>query len=295
MALKALSKELHPSLGTFDGITLDPRDLKPNPDFNGRVELPDVAKFKRDFLDPRVGQIQPISIWKHPQTGQAIILDGVTRWRAALEIVNAGGTFRLQCKYVQCKTEQDAFVFTVKANVRNDPTPADNAHNVAIFLHNFALPMEDIAGRIYGRYTMTGRPDTKWVEEMLSLNSLTPEALKALSAGKLKSSAARALAKLTPDAQRANVERLDRGEKLTAANIRLNGSGSTPDSNGNQPTSDASPAPPARQKFDKSTICAKIQAWIDMELPPHITEMAVENAVRTVLGQLQDEIHCGEI
>jgi hypothetical protein len=54
MALKALSKELHPSLGTFDGVTLEPKDLKVSPSFNGRVELPDIAKFKRE-RNPRFG------------------------------------------------------------------------------------------------------------------------------------------------------------------------------------------------------------------------------------------------
>ena len=288
MAIKALSKEIHPSLGTFDGVTLEPKDLKVSPNFNGRVELPDIAKFKRDFLDPKVGQIQPISIWKHPETGQAIILDGVTRWRAALEIVAEGGTFRLQCKYVQCKTEQDAFIFTVKANVRNDPTPADNAHNVAIFHHNFGFALDDIAGRIYGRFTISGKPDKKWAEEMLAINDLAPEALKAMSAGKLKSSAARALAKLSPDKQREKLAEMPEGKTITTAAIRRAAAPTPTDTTGTLPVD-----PPRLPRRERDAFCAIVQNWIDLELPPRLTEMTVENAVRTVLGQIQDEIQCG--
>lgn len=300
MALKALSKDLHPSLGTYDGVTAEWQDLLPNPNFNGRVELADIAKFERDFLDPKIGQIQPISVWKHPPTGRAWIIDGITRWRAARKISEEGvgphkdGKFRLKCLYLQCATEQEAFILTIKANIRTDPGQASNVNNVAICRYNLGLEEDDIAARVYGRFTIDNKPDVKWVQEMLALNNLTPEALKALSAGKLKSSAARALAKLAPDAQRRNVERLDRGERLTAANIAESAFVGV---NGHRPTettTDAAPARPAKQKWDKKAICAKIQDWIDLKLPPHIARMDAENAIRTVLAQIQEEIGCGQ-
>jgi hypothetical protein len=235
MALKALSKELHPSLGTYDGVSLLPDDLRPSPNFCGRIELEDIAKFKRDFLDPRIGQIQPISIWKNPQSQLAWIIDGVTRWRAGKEITDEkigphkDGTFRLKCLYLQCATEQDAFILTIKGNIRNDPSQASNIRNVAICRYNLGLEVDDIAGRVYGRFTLKGDPDTKWVDEMLALNNLAPEALKALSDGKLKSAAARALAKMTPDAQRERIKSAGDGN-ITAAT--LNGSAPT-NGNGN--------------------------------------------------------------
>lgn len=304
MALKALSKIIHPSLGTFDGVTALPCDLRPNPNFNGRVELAEVATFRRDFLDPKIGQIQPISVWKHPPTGQAWIIDGITRWRAAKEITDEGigphkdaagnprGAFRLKCLYLQCNSEQEAFILTVKANIRNEPKQADNVHNVAIFRYNLMMEESDIASDVYGRFTIDGKPDVKWVQEMLALNSLAPEALKALSAGKLKSSAARALAKLAPDAQRANVERLDRGERLTAANIRQNASGADVGNGCAESPTIAAATPPAARKLDKTAICAKIQEYIDFDLPKHVMEMSPENAVRTILSQLLDEFAC---
>ena len=291
MALKALNKELHPSLGTFDGVTLGPEDLTPNPNFNGRVELADITKFKRDFLDPRIGQIQPISIWKHPTTMKAWIIDGVTRWRAALEITQEGigphkdGAFRLKCLYLQCANEQEAFILTVKGNIRNEPRQADNVHNIAICRYNLGLEEEDIAARVYGRFTLQGKPDVKWVQEMLSLNSLAPEALKELNAGKLKSAAARALAKLTPDKQREKLATVGNGHKLTVAAIKRDG---PPESPGTSPEVPADA--PRLRKCDKATFCAILQEWIDMTLPPQIATMTVENAVRTVLGQIHDEI-----
>ena len=238
MALKCLNKELHPSLGTFDGVTLMPDDLRPSPNFCGRVELEDIAKFRRDFLDPKIGQIQPLSIWKNPKTGYAWIIDGVTRWRAAKEITDAkigphNGSFRLKCLYIQCATEHEAFVLTIKANIRNDPSQASNVRNVAICRYNLMLEPEDIAGRVYGRFRLDGSPDVKWVEEMLALNNLAPEALVALSAGRLKSAAARALSKLTPDAQRAKIAEAGDGaitSALVKSEASANGNG-----NGHKP------------------------------------------------------------
>ena len=64
MAQKVFSSELVPSLRAYDAIRVSPKDLRPDPVLNGRVELPNIANFKRDFLDPRIGQVQPITIKK---------------------------------------------------------------------------------------------------------------------------------------------------------------------------------------------------------------------------------------
>lgn len=304
MALKALSKELHPSLGTFDGVTAEWQDLKPSPNFCGRVELAEIAKFKRDFMDKKVGQIQPISVWKHPETQKAWIIDGVTRWNAARDVSEETGVpFRLKCLYLQCATEQEAFILTIKANIRGEIKQADNIHNVAVCRYNLMLEEDDIAGRVYGRFTLQGDPDVKWVQEMLALNNLTPESITALKAGRVKSKAAVALAKLTPDKQREKLAELKEGQTLTVAAIKraanANGAGpaASAAASSTQSTSEAPAIALRAGKQPKLTIpdvCGKLQEWIDMDLPPHIARMDAENAIRTVLGQIQEEIQCGK-
>ena len=223
-----------------------------------------------------------------------VIVDGVTRWRAALEISDEGigphegNAFFLKCQYVVAKSPADYFILTIKANIRNDPTPEDNAHNIALLVHNFMLDESDIAERVYGRLTADGKPDVQWVRETLSLNDLTPRALEMLKSGKFTSKAAVALAKLTAEKQEEKLSLVDAGHKLTVAAIKraapVNGTGTT---------SEASPVAPVVRKLNPQAFCDILQQYIDMELPSWISQMTPENAVRTVLGQIKDEVRCG--
>lgn len=299
MAQKVFSPELVPSLKAYDAIRVSPKDLRPDPLLNGRVKLPDIAKFRRDFLDPKVGQVQPITIKK--VDGLPIIVDGVTRWRAALELTeegigpHGGGVFYLKCQYVVAKTPADYFILTIKANIRNEPTPEDDAHNIALLIHNFMLTEEDIAERVYGKLTLDGKPDIAWVRERNALNDLTAEAMDALKAGRVKGKAAIALSKLTAELQREKLAELHEGQKLTVAAIKR---ASSP--NGTQSTSAVSADAPRSgkpgktAKWDKADVCAVLQRFCDASLPPHIAAMNSENAVREVLGQIMDEIECGQ-
>lgn len=294
----------YPLIKKFDGQRVHPKDLRPDPVLNGRVELPDVAKFKADFLNPKIGQIQSLTIGK--LDGIPTIIDGVTRWRAAMEITeegigpHEGGAFFLKCTYSPARTAMDRFLLTVKANIRNDPKPADIAHSIAIFLHQFQQSEEFIAADVYGRYTLDGKPDVDWVRECNALNDLTPESLDALKSGRVNSKAAIALSKLTPERQRQKLAETPTGQKLTVAAIKrptiANGAGpaASAAASSTQTTSDPLPTPPAKRKWDKQTVCDKLQEWIDMSLPPHIARMDAENAIRTVLGQIQEEIQCGK-
>lgn len=282
-----------PSIASrLNSYRIDPRNLKPDPVLNGRAKLPDIAKFRSDFLNPAIGQVQSITIAK--VDGEPVIIDGVTRWRAALEITNEcigpheGGVFFLKCQYSPAKTPMERYVLTVKANIRNEPTPEDEAHSIAIFIHTFGQNEAYVAEHVYGRFTLDGKPDIGWVRERNALNDLTPKALQALRDGKLKSKAAVALAKLTPKEQKEKLALLDEGQKLTVAAIRR-----IAPANGTGTTSEPSPAPPVKRKWDKATVCVKLQNWIDMKLPPHIARMDAENAIRTVLGEIINEIECG--
>jgi ParB-like chromosome segregation protein Spo0J len=190
---------------------IDPRHLKLDPVLNGRVELPDVTKFEADFRNPKIGQIQPITVRKKSD-GYAYIVDGVSRWRAALNVTKEkGGTFddgvfMLRCRYF-VGSDSDCFIATIKANIRNEPKPEDDAHNISILIHNFSMEEEDVAGRIYGRYTIDNKPDVKWLRDRLALCDLTPEGIEALKSGRLKPKAAVQLAKLAKDEQKALLKR----------------------------------------------------------------------------------------
>ena len=113
---KIFNQSLVPSETVYDGRLLDPREMRPDPVLNGRVELPEIDKFYADFLNPKIGQLQPITIKK--VDGLPIIVDGVTRWRAALKITEEGqgykdGVFMLKCQYFVAKSPVDYFVATI--------------------------------------------------------------------------------------------------------------------------------------------------------------------------------------
>lgn len=273
---------------------INPRNLKPDPILNGRVSLPGVEKFKADFRNPMIGQTNTILIKK--VDGEPIIVDGVTRWRAALELTEAGegphegGVFFLKAQYFVAKSPVDYFIATIAANIRNEPKPEDDANNIAILVHNFGIEdLGDIASRIYGRFCDDGKPDIKWVKDRLALHELTPKGLEALRSGKLTTKAAVALSRQTEKVQREKLALLDGGHKLTVAAIKRTDAVPTGKS-----TAEAPPAPPAKRKGSKDTACEVLQRYCDMVLPQHISAMTADNAVREVIGQIIDELECGQ-
>lgn len=289
MAQKVFDRKQFPLMKAFDAQRFHPNDLKPDPILNGRVSLPDIAKFKRDFLDPNVGQVQPITIAK--VDGLPVIVDGVTRWRAAKEIsdekigLHEGGAFFLKCQYTPAKTPLERYTLTVKANIRNEPTPEDEAHSIAIFLHTFMLDEADIASRIYGRTTMDGKPDVKWLRERNAINDLTPAAIVLLKSGKLKSKAAVALAKLTPTQQKEKLKTIADGGTLTVAAIRRQAADTAP-----AVAAASTPESQARKIRTVSDCRTLVQEYIDMDIPSRIAGLSCENALRTILTELLDEM-----
>lgn len=252
-----------------------PEDIKFNPDLNGRHELPDIEWLITSMV--RHGQLQPVSIKNNG--GAPWLHIGHSRWRAGLEINRRNlmpVPFKLRCVYFR-GSELDAFRATVAENRdRNQTTQIDDGHNIARFLR-YNMTLDQIAEEYH--------EDVAWVKDRLSLIDLCEEAQKLVTNRELKPNAAKALAKLSTDAQKAKIAS---GEKLTVAAIRRVGSPAPIQSpNGTVST------PSAKRKWDKAEVCAKLQEWIDLELPPHIAKMDADNAIRTVLSQIQEEIECG--
>lgn len=295
---KIFDKTLAPSESVYDGKMLDPREIRINAEFNGRHELPPIDDLLSEF--PTIGQLFPVLITKDDD-GAPVLLDGHRRYRAAIELTRlkkgphtdaAGnsGVFKLKCQYFK-GSPSECFIATVKANSsRAESLPIDDGYNISKLHNAFGMTYEDIAVQVYGRKLTDGSPDVKWVQEREALSDLAAEAADAVTGGRVKPSAVMALAALSKTAQRSLLKSTE--GKITAALVKR---AAAPQPS--ETTADASVSPPRSSKatkWDKTTVCAKIQEWIDMDLPPHIAKMDAENAIRTVLAQIQEEIQCGK-
>lgn len=294
---KIFDKELAPSESVYDGKMLDPREIRINAEFNGRHELPAIDDLLSEF--PTIGQLFPVLITKDDD-GAPLLLDGHRRWRAAIELtrlrkgphedIQGKGLFKLKCQYFK-GSPTECFVATIKANAsRAESTPLDDGYNISRLIHTFGMSHEDIALKVYGRKLTDGSPDVKWIQEREALSNLAAEAADAVSGGRVKPSAVMELAKLSKNAQRSLLKSTE--GKITTALVKRaahpNGTGTT-----SEPKTDALRAwKPS--KMTTPAFCAILQRYIDSDLPPHIAKMDAENAIRTVLGQIQDEIQCGK-
>ena len=217
------SRDSVPSYKRVDDHMIDPREIEISPEFNGRMVLPDITDLKESMI--KDGQLLNVIINK--REGRPVLLDGHRRWRAAIELTNEkrgpfeGGVFKLKCTHY-AGSPLDCFIVTVKANQeRAESRPEDDGYNIMRLRSNFNLTEEDIAIRAYGKKTLDGKPDVKWVRDRAALAGLTPEALEAMRSGDLKPSAAVALSKMSAQIQKAKVrESRESGKKLTVAAIK---------------------------------------------------------------------------
>lgn len=190
-----------------------PKHLQPNAEYNGRFVKISAKEFEERLAD-FVANGQNVPILFRSDGGMPIIVDGCVRWELAIEGIKRKllpKDFELEC--VPFKgNEHQAFLTSVRVNRhRSQDNPIDDAHNIAK-MERLQMSHEQIAAEY--------RRDVTWVKNTLALVTLTPEGMAALSTGKLKAPAARALARLSSQQQR---EKLDSGQPLTAATIRSNG------------------------------------------------------------------------
>lgn len=173
-----------------------PEQLAINPELNGRHELPDI-QWLIESINTR-GQSTPVTI--RSNGGVPTLVLGYSRWRAVVEINKTrqpGERLTLRCVYSKVN-ELEGFIDNIHENrERNPNTPIDDAHNIAL-LQKWGLAMERICA-IY-------HEPEKWVKDRLALIALEPEAQKAVQDGRLKLTAARAIAKLSTAQQRAAVK-----------------------------------------------------------------------------------------
>jgi ParB-like chromosome segregation protein Spo0J len=201
---------------------LDSRKIKVLPELNGRHELPDIEWLIQDIA--RNGQDTPVVVRAEgPPSARTAVLDcGYSRWRAINEINKRKLTpvpLRLACVFRE-GNEVDGFLSNVRENrFRNTTTPLDDAHNIA-HLRRFQMTDEDIA-HVYFPDSKGDRKKTKkaiaWVKKQAKLATLTPEGEKAVKEGRLKAPAARKIAQLSAEVQKALLA--EQGP-VTAATVR---------------------------------------------------------------------------
>lgn len=186
-----------------------PEGLIANPDLNGRVDLPPIEDLVADFINPEIGQTQPVSIYMGAGK-KPIISDGHTRWRAALHVNKHKLTpvpFQLECVYVRTN-EMGGFIRGIVSNHhRTNCSPIDDATNMNILL-KAGRTEQDIA-KIYGK-------PLKWVNDHLALLTLEPEVKQAVVERRVKPTAAKHIAKLGAQAQRDLVKN---NAKVTVADV----------------------------------------------------------------------------
>ena len=179
-----------------------PEVLVIHPELNGRVDKPDVEWLIADIL--KNGQIQPVTI--RNDGGRPVLVAGFSRWRAISEINKrklSPVKMQLRCTYLEC-TETEAFVANIAENrYRNSTTALDDAHNLKRLLKVYAMTEE----QVLEIYFPDLKPDNKkaaqrWIKNRVALISLVPEAAKAVADGRVKETAAVAIAKLSEEQQR---------------------------------------------------------------------------------------------
>lgn len=191
-----------------------PEDITVKPQLNGRYDQPDIEWLIEDIL--KNGQHTPVSI--RNDGGKAVLVLGYSRWRAVNEINKKKLTpvpLQLRCTYTQAN-EQEGFLMAISENrMRNATTELDDAYNIKLLTKKFGMTEDQVAlvyfptcADLKGKIS---REAKKFVKDRLTLLQLSPAAEKALIAGQLKGSAARAIAKLEQEQQDRLVEKAGDG------------------------------------------------------------------------------------
>jgi len=183
-----------------------PENILIDPVLNGRHEHTDIESLAADI--EANGQNTPVILRKDDQ-GRPVLVAGHRRWRA-VSLLNERSPEqkrKLVGNYFSL-TEAEALAMAVSENrFRQDVSPIDDASNIKIFRKRFGLADEDIA-KIYfpGAKTEADKATAlRFIEQRASLIELAPEAAQAVRDGRMKVTAAVALAKLSKDQQRARV------------------------------------------------------------------------------------------
>ncbi len=180
-----------------------PENIRLAPELNGRHEHTDVEALAADI--EAHGQHTPVIIRKDDE-GYPVLVAGHRRYRAITLLNERNETKRkVLCTYRSNISPLDALRYAISENrFRKDVSPIDDAANMALLRDKFALTETDIAA-IYFPETPAAAESLRFVRQRLPLVELASEAAQAVRDGRVKLTAAVALAKLSKAQQRAKV------------------------------------------------------------------------------------------
>lgn len=188
-----------------------PEQIEVDPHLNGRHEVPDIQWIVESILQH--GQLQPVTIRR--TAGKPVLVAGFSRWRAVSEINKKKLTekpLELRCSYTALN-EKQGFLANIEENrVRNATTPMDDAYNLQRLINVYQMSEQEAADAF--------RASVAWVKGRLKLIEATPEVEKQIRNGKIKGTAAQAVAKLAKEHQRNLAKVAEEKGKITAADIR---------------------------------------------------------------------------
>lgn len=183
-----------------------PENILLSPELNGRHIHTDVESLAADIAAD--GQLEAVGIRKNDD-GLPVLVWGHRRYRAIclLNERNPDARRKIICTYVS-GSEAEIFGMTIRENRnRMEVSPIDDAVNIRILESKFGLTHEDIA-KIYFPEAQSKEKKAealRFVTQRAALQELAPEAAQAVRDGRVKITAAVALAKLTKTQQREKV------------------------------------------------------------------------------------------
>jgi hypothetical protein len=147
--------------------------------------------------------------------GRPVLMAGYSRWRAVNEINKRfpKEPRELRCTYVQC-SEEEGFLTALSENrMRNATTELDDAYNIKRLMKQYAKTEEQVAAIYFpGAQDDELKAAIRWVRKREALVNLSPEAEQAMKDGRLKGSAAVAIAKLSQEQQKAAISKAKDGK-----------------------------------------------------------------------------------
>jgi ParB/RepB/Spo0J family partition protein len=184
-----------------------PEDIEIRPELNGRRDAPDISTLKKSIIE--IGQLQPVII--RQDGGRPVLIAGFSRWRAISEInqERAGAELpllKIRCTYLRCNEQEGYIANWLENRARNATSPLDDAHQFAQ-MERWGWDPAQIAERLGIEESL--------VKQRLVLIEATPEVQAAVSAGRMKPTAAAKIAKLSEQQQRDVVSRANGHGRIT--------------------------------------------------------------------------------
>jgi ParB family chromosome partitioning protein len=195
---------------------LPPEAILVPKEMNGRkYGTSDFKDLIRDFLNPLVGQLQPIGV-RQTKDGPAVAY-GFRRLAAALEINEMGlakEPFLIDCISVK-GNDDDAYLKNVLENIQRQSTsPIDDAFNIDRLITEFGKSREEVA-KLFGK---GGKARSQsWISQTLKLLTLPPDVQKKVHSGEIGVAAAYELADADEETQKAIIKSDGKASKTVEA------------------------------------------------------------------------------